>query len=32
MQVALQYPLSGVQDEWPLRFSPSNRVSEFDAA
>ena len=28
----MQYRLSGVQDEWLLRFSPSNRMSEFDAA
>ena len=28
----MQYRLSGVQDEWLLPFSPSNRISEFDAA
>jgi ribosomal-protein-alanine N-acetyltransferase len=28
----MQYRLAGVQDEWLLPFSPSNRISEFDAA
>jgi hypothetical protein len=28
----MQYRLTGVQDEWLLPFSPSNRISEFDAA
>ena len=28
----MQYRLTGVEDEWLLPFSPTNRISEFDAA
>jgi ribosomal-protein-alanine N-acetyltransferase len=31
-EIMMQYRLAGVQEEWLLPFSPSNRISEFDAA